>query len=355
MVDKYKMDGHKLMYHGERIKDWQTGKRIAPLYIDMGITLTCNIACEYCYYAVPENKQADMIPTDALIRFLNDAAEIGTKAIGFLGDGEPMIHPGVYDAVAAGAKAGLDMSLSTNGVIMREERLPEFLESLVWLRFNVSAASPEKFAKVMGTTQDNFRSAVKNIRKCVEIKKKYDLKTTLGLQMVLVPECSDEIVAFAKMGKELGVDYVVIKQCSENEHYKLNSIDLDYSKHEAALKEAESLSDENYNVIIKWNKMMNNGVRNYDQCFGCEFLPQISGNGDVYNCGNFFGNKEFYIGSIAKESFKDIVFGKRYGEVMDMVKTSVDVHSACGVNCRQNEINEFLWKLDSPVAHVNFV
>ena len=56
MVDKYKMDGHKLMYHGERIKDLQTGKRIAPLYIDMGITLTCNIACEYCYYAVPENK-----------------------------------------------------------------------------------------------------------------------------------------------------------------------------------------------------------------------------------------------------------------------------------------------------------
>ena len=157
------------------------------------------------------------------------------------------------------------------------------------------------------------------------------------------------------MGKELGVDYVVIKQCSENEHYKLNSIDLNYSKHEVALKEAESLSDEHYNVIIKWNKMMNNGVRNYDQCFGCEFLPQISGNGDVYNCGNFFGNKDFYIGSIAKESFKDIVFGKRYGEVMKMVKASVDVHSACGVNCRQNEINEFLWKLDSPVAHVNFV
>ena len=159
MADIYKMDGHKLMYHGERVKEWQTGKSIAPLYIDMGITQTCNIACEYCYYAVPENKKADMIPTDALIRFLNEAAEIGTKAIGFLGDGEPMIHPGVYDAVAVGAKAGLDMSLSTNGVIMREERLPEFLKSLVWLRFNVSAASPEKFEKVMGTTQDNFHSA----------------------------------------------------------------------------------------------------------------------------------------------------------------------------------------------------
>jgi len=355
MADIYKMDGHKLMYHGERIKEWQTGKRIAPLYIDMGITQTCNIACEYCYYAVPENKKADMIPTDALIRFLNEAAEIGTKAIGFLGDGEPMIHPGVYDAVVAGAKAGLSMSLSTNGVIMREERLLELLESLVWLRFNVSAASPEKFAKVMGTSQDNFHAAVENIRKCTEIKKKYGLKTTLGLQMVLVPECSDEIVAYAEMGKDLGVDYAVIKQCSENEHYKLDSIDLEYAKHEAALKKAESLSDENYNVIIKWIKMRNNGVRSYDHCFGCEFLPQISGNGDVYNCGNFFGNKDFYMGNIAEESFKDIVFGERYREVMDRVKTSVDVHTACGINCRQNEINEFLWKLDSPMAHVNFV
>ena len=72
-----------------------------------------------------------MTPTDALIRFLNDAAEIGTKAVGFLVYGEPMIHTGVYDAVAAGVKAGLDMTLSTNGVIIGEESLPEFLESLV--------------------------------------------------------------------------------------------------------------------------------------------------------------------------------------------------------------------------------
>lgn len=349
------MDGHKLIWHLERVIDWLNNKRIAPLYIDMGITQTCNIQCKYCYYSVPENRTSRIIPTDSLIKFLNDAAGIGVKAIGFLGDGEPMVHPGVYDAVISGAEAGLDMALATNGLVMKDERLKEFLGSLTWIRFTLSAVTPEKYAQVMGTDYKNFHRVIDNIKKCAEIKKKYNLNTTIGIQMVLIAECSDQIVPFAKLGRDLGVDYAVIKQCSESMNHKLDLTDRDYDRFEPLLREAESFSNGNYNMIVKWKKMMNRGVKRYKRCFGCEFLPQISGDGAVYCCGNFFNNKRFYIGNIIEEPFKNIVFGQRYKEVMEKVKHNVDVHRECGINCRQNEINEFLWQLKNPPEHVNFV
>ena len=80
MCDKYKMEGHKLLWHPDRINDWLNGKTIAPIYLDMGITQTCNIGCKYCYYAVPENKTKNSIPTDSLIKFLHDAASIGVSS-----------------------------------------------------------------------------------------------------------------------------------------------------------------------------------------------------------------------------------------------------------------------------------
>jgi MoaA/NifB/PqqE/SkfB family radical SAM enzyme len=354
MADIYNMEGHKLYWHLDRVKDWIDGKRIAPLYIDMGITQTCNVACKYCYYATPEHRTNKTIPTDALIRFLKDAAEIGVKAIGFLGDGEPMIHPGVYEAVIEGSKAGLDMAISTNGLVMDHNKLKDFLEALTWIRFNISAAEPDKYEIVMGTPKRNFFKVVDNIKKCIELKKQHNMKVTIGLQMVLISECVDQIVPFAKLGKELGVDYVVIKQCSESGGVKQKLVIDDYDKYEHLMKEAESCSNKNYNVIIKRIKMEHK-KRGYDHCYGCEFLPQISGNGDVYCCGNFFGNKEFLAGNIINESFKDMVFGEKYRKVMEKVKNEVNVHKSCGFKCRQNEINEFLWKLKNPPEHVNFV
>jgi radical SAM protein with 4Fe4S-binding SPASM domain len=363
MADKYNMggDGHKLLWHRQRVVDWMNGDTIPPLTIDMGITKACNVACEFCYYAVPENQSPEIIPTDRMIAFLKDASEVGVKGIAIAGDGETMTHKGIYDIVEAGVGVGLDMSISTNGLQLDEDRAKKFLESLTWIRFQSSAATPKTYAKVMGTTEKNFYKFVENTKKCVALKKQYDLDVTIGMLMVLVPRGGSDIVNFAELGKELGVDYACIKQCSESTHVGFDILDSEHKSLEdfyqsciPDLKKAEGLSDEKYKVIVKWDKMFNKGKRGYNKCYGCEYLPQISGNGDLYNCGHFFGDERFFIGNIVEQSFKELFNSDRYKEVMNKTKTDVDVHQ-CGANCRQNEANEFLWKLKNPPAHVNFV
>lgn len=165
----------------------------------------------------------------------------------------------------------------------------------------------------------NFDLLVEKIRALVAIKKEHNYKCTIGLQMVLIPECYDQVLAEA----ELGVDYFVIKHCSDSE-YKEIGIDYDdYATIEDVLKEAEAMSTDDYVVQAKWNKikasdeteLYRNGYRKYDVCLGTPFLLQISGNGKIYPCGPFFNKERFYIGDLHDGSFYDLVNSDRYWAV----------------------------------------
>ena len=81
-----------------------------------------------------------------------------------------------------------------------------------------------------------------------------NLDVTLGIQMVLTPDLKDEIIDFAQLGLDLGVDYAVIKHCSDDEQ---GTLGIDYSLYEGMhglMEQAEAMSNEQTKVIVKWDK-----------------------------------------------------------------------------------------------------
>ncbi|MBU1061324.1 MAG: radical SAM protein, partial [Candidatus Omnitrophica bacterium] len=233
------LDGHKLNWHKDRVEAWLRGERIAPITMDCALTRRCTYRCIYCYGQLQANDEKKMTK-DVIFRFLDDARDIGVKAISFVSDGESTCSPHIYDAIVRGRKNGLDMAMGTNGYLLKEERLEEILPSLTYLRFNVSAGEADRYAYIMGCNKDCFETVCNIIKKCVEIKKKKELDVTLGLQMVLMPELKDQIIPTVKLGRDLGVDYVVIKHCSDDES---GALGVDYSKYDELgelLKEAET-------------------------------------------------------------------------------------------------------------------
>ncbi|MBT4165936.1 radical SAM protein [archaeon] len=364
------LDGHKLMWHKGRVRDWLNGKKIAPITIDCALTRACNYNCTYCYGKLQENERKNLTK-EVIFRFLSDCAEIGVKGISFMSDGESQCSPHVYDAIVYGKSKGIDMAMGTNGAVLEKERLAEILPCLTYLRINISAGEPKKYAEIHGTTEENFFKVKELIRECTRIKKEKNLNVTIGLQMVLLPEYSDQIVPLAKLGKELEVDYLVIKHCSDDE---LGSLGVNYDKYfneqlKNRIHEAESLSNENYLVKAKWSKILSRGKRKYSQCYGAPFLLQLSGSGLVAPCGPFFNDKykKFHIGNIAEKSFKEIWESDRYWEVMNYIASDkFNAKTDCGTLCCQHKVNEFLWDLkngeidlehssgDAP-EHVNFI
>lgn len=362
------LDGHKLLWHKERVEAWLAGERIAPVTIDCALTRRCTYKCVYCYGQLQANDEQH-ITRDVLYRFLDDAAEIGVKAVSFVSDGESTCSPYLYDTILRGKSNGLDIALGTNGYLLKDERLEEILPCLTYLRFNISAGEPAAYAQIMGCPEKCFHKVCQTIRNCVEIKKKKGLTVTLGLQMVLIPELAGQIMPFAELGKELSVDYAVIKHCSDDEKHSLGVNYAGYFELIDKLKEVENYSTQNYLVKVKWSKILSGGERSYTRCLGPAFIMQFSGSGLVAPCGMLFNHRfrDFHIGNIAQTSFKTLWQGKRYGDVLDyLASDKFNAQTDCGSLCLQHKVNEFLWdiktgraSLQSPLSqapeHINFI
>jgi MoaA/NifB/PqqE/SkfB family radical SAM enzyme len=367
-LEKIVLDGTKIIWHQERLQAWKRGERFAPIGIDMALTRGCNFKCVFCYSTLQDNK-GKRITKEVITRFLDDCAEIGVKAISFVSDGESSLSPVYVYSIKYGHRLGISMASGTNGYLLNKNVLEEILPSLTYLRFNMSAGEPKRYSEIMGVPEEWFGNVKENIKQAVKIKEKKKLEVTLGIQMVLMPEFADQILPLARLGKELRPDYLVIKHCSDDENGAIGVDYKGYRKIYDILKEAESLSDDDYLVKIKWSKIESEGKRDYERCYGTPFLLQLSGSGLVAPCGCLFNEKysKYHIGNIVDTSFKEIVYSERYWEVMkELASENFNAKTMCGTLCLQHKVNEVLDKykkgevrLNKPVGeppeHINFI
>ncbi len=320
------LDSHKLSYHYERVKAWENGEKIAPVCVDMALTRACGAMCSFCYAMVQEPQERASIKTKDALNLLDDFSEIGVKAVSLISDGESTLSKAYVPFIQHASKIGIDVGNATNGWEFEKEKVDQVLPHLTWVRFTVAAGTPEGYSKIMFKSDKEtsvFDRAMKNIKYAVDLKKKLNLKVTLGIQMVLLPEFKDEIIPFSKLALDLGVDYGVIKHCSDDE---FGTLGVDYSKYEDMydlLKKAENMSNEKTKIIIKWSKIKDKGIPTYNRFYGPQFLLQISGSGLVAPSGMFFNARysKFHMGNFAEERFKDIFNSSRYKEIMDYLSS----------------------------------
>lgn len=366
---KYILDGHKLAWHKDRVEAWIKGERIAPITIDCALTRNCSYNCVYCYGKLQANDEKK-ITQDVIFRFLDDASEIGVKAVSFVSDGESTCSPHLKAAVLRGKANGLDMALGTNGYLLKQDELESILPALTYLRFNISAADVSRYVQIHGVSSKCYYKVIETIQKTVEIKRKHRLEVTIGLQMVLMPGFEDQVLPLSKIGKNLKVDYLVIKHCSDDENGSLGVDYLKYDNMTDLLKQAEIYTNATYQVSAKWSKILSHGSRSYSQCYGPPFILQLSGSGLVAPCGMLFNDKykKYHIGNIAEQSFKKIWQSDRYWEVMGMIASKdFDAKTMCGTLCLQHKVNECLNDIRDnglelvnytpglPPMHVNFI
>lgn len=362
------LDSTKIMWYRDRVEAWRRGERIAPITIDGAWTRKCSAACNFCY-AQLQSSDGHVITKQNAFDFLDDMAEVGVKGFSLISDGESTEVPWFTESVERGAKAGLQIGTSTNGVKLDKDLLERLLPNLTYIRFNFSGGERHRWAQIMGLKPALFDRVVQNIKDAMEIKRRNNLPVNVNIQFVLMPQDADQIVPFAKLGKELRTDYAIIKHTADSVD---KSLGVDYSKYSELfplLQEAETYSDDEYRVAVKWSRIENEGKRDYQRCYGPPFIMQQSGNGLIAPCGQKFNErfKKFHIGNICTERFRDIYQSDRYWEVLNyLASDEFNAQRDCGENCLQTNTNSILdkwvngdpraqFRTDPPPPHMGFL
>lgn len=342
------LDGTNIGYHRERVEAWARGERVAPIFIDAAFTRKCQAACYFCA-AQTQASEGGVITREHAMSFLEDAAEIGVLAMNYISDGESTMVPWYADAVEKATDLGMQIGAGTNGIATTRPVLERILPRLASFRVNFSAGEKKRYAQIMGLKQAVYDIVIENIRTAVRLVRDNKWACVMNMNLVCDPDQSDQLLPFARLAKELGVHYAIIKHCWVDTHME-NSLHVDYKGYgriEETLKACEALSDDTTKIVVKWNKLKHQGERAYSKCFGPPFALQMSGNGLIAPCGPLFNEKwrAFHVGNITKDRFKTIFESERYWEVMRYIGSDeFDPRKRCPSDCMQNVANDWLFK-----------
>lgn len=366
-MDLYRIDSHKLMYHPDRIAQWQAAgdewekaKSVYPLYVEIAPAGACNHRCTFCAVDYIGYKVRSL-DKDLLIRRVAEMAERGVKSIMYAGEGEPLLHRHIGEIIVQTQKAGIDVALTTNAVAFNETLAHETLGSLAWLKASVNAGSRDSYAVIHQTKADDFDRVFRNLAKAVQIKRENRFNCTIGVQMVLLPENQHEAVALAARTKDIGADYAVIKPYSQHlmslATMQKDFKDFDYSRVFPMEQELRALEDDQFTVVFRRRTMekLLEDDRHYSVCQATPFFwAYVMASGEVYGCSAYLEDPRFCYGNLNERTFTEIWEGPERQQSFSHIRRELNI-SECRKNCRMDEVNRYLWDLQHPPAHVNFI
>lgn len=354
MADQIKMDTHKLIFHPDRVAKWMAGENIYPIELEIGLTNACNHRCIFCALDYTGYKP-DMMDTEMLLGNLKEISARGVKSIVYAGEGEPLIHKDAPDIFNQTKEFGIDVAISTNGVLFTPEVARECMKSLTWMRFSTAAIKEETYDKIQCGKPGDLQKVLTNMEEAVRIKRDYHLKTTIGVQMLLLPDNKDQVVEMGMEMRRIGVDYFTVKPFSHNPQSQ-NILQVDYSQEMMDIeKQVKELESENYKIYFRMHAMeMLKCKRAYKQCLALPFMVYIDAKGNLWPCIVFMGKEGFSYGNLNEETFVQIWEGEKRQKLIDCLM-KMDLEKNCREICRLDEMNKYLDELKHLGGHVNFI
>lgn len=353
MADNIRMDSHKLIYHPDVVARWLKGENIYPIEIEISPSGACNHRCTFCAVDYIGYKPY-FLDKDIILRDVSQMSKKGLKSVICSGEGEPLLNKDFPDIANGIKKSGVDVAMSSNGVLFTKDKAKECLGAFTWIRFSVASMEEKSYDSIQRGKVGDLERVKANIADAVEIKRKNNYTTTLGVQCLLMPENMNQLPDMAKSLREIGVDYFTIKPYSQHLHSE-NRKSIDYEEMLELENKIKEFQTEDFAIYFRANAMKKmHHDKCYKKCLGLPFMTHIDSQGNVWPCIAHIGVDEFSYGNINENTFEDIWEGKRRQEVIERLY-KLDINNVCREACRLDNINIYLDELKHPGEHVNFI
>ena len=181
--------------------------RLPQAFVNLGITERCNLNCRMCGKKSLGIGDDDM-PLDLILRILDRIPQRNYQ-IDFTGWGEPLMHPGLFEAVGHAKKRGFTTSITTNGLLLHQETREKVLESaLDMITFSVDSISDYRKASWLG--HPHHRELLETISQLSQARGTGPLYIVL-LCILIRPE-PEGYLELIRVARELGVDLVMLER-----------------------------------------------------------------------------------------------------------------------------------------------
>ena len=334
---------------------------MAPLSINLDLTVACNYRCTHCIdWDILNTKnrleEDDVRATVALMR------ERGLRSVILIGGGEPTLYPGFSGFVGFLKELGLQVAIVTNG--SRGDRLAEaipHLDERDWIRMSLDSGSNDLFRRMHKPT--SAKVDLDAICAWVPRLKAINPKPRIGFSYIVVwqgasrdehglLENIDEIALAAERAKGAGFDYIGFKPVLERQEDGAEV--MDPSKTEAdqaaviarirgAVDRAKELSTDAFDVYESVNlKLLESGdwqsaTRQPRTCH-MQALRQVVSPIGVYNCPAHRGVEKAKLAE--KRGYVDGDAAAETGEALAGLLDTFDASHECrNVTCLYHDVN----------------
>lgn len=328
----YGLDSHKLNYHPERVSEWLKGECNAPILVEICPIGRCNHRCVFCAYNYTDYK-GPAINYPTMWDTLNTMGKMGVKAIDWDTEGEPLLNPFLPEFINHAKENKIDSCVETNGVYLTKEFMQKCGHNISYIKVSVDAATNETHHKLHRGGKKDLDIILKNIDEAVKLK----TGCVIGIQLVLFKENEDEVKDLARIARQLGVDWFVVKPFSV---HPFQTSDLVH------MGDVQKILDIPGVIVRKETFGRLFKERDYPTCYGVNFISNIDCYGNVTVCNTLTRNDKYILGNIYKEPFDKI--WARHPREFDVKECKREV-------CRMDKQNLYLWQLKHPQKHLNFI
>jgi MoaA/NifB/PqqE/SkfB family radical SAM enzyme len=351
VADVKQFSSEKILKHLDKVSAWIGGGNPSPVTVEIDMTNICNHKCPECVVSYYQRKDNSSLSKEFAASIVDQLSEAGARGLIFTGGGDPLCNPHTPDIALRAKEKGLDVGFITNGQLLNEEASGKILESCVWVRVSLDAATPEVFLRTHGSNEHSFRKVVENIGRLTDMKRRLNSRCTIGVGYLTSAETKGDLDKAAVLCKNLGVDYIQFRpmQIHHGGDFKYNWEDV-MDEIQQCMKHNEM----NFNVLYskhKYDMMKRSDYgRNYGKCYGHQFATVVSATGKMYLCCHLRGYEKYCIGDLNKNTFEEIWNSE------ERIKAYENINFRdCIPLCRCNTFNQVLWNITRPKEHVSFL
>lgn len=278
-----------------------------PTHLQIEPTTFCNLKCALCPVTSGMSRTPCNLPFETFARLIDEIGEYLFLLL--LWDwGEPFLNPRIFEMISYAKQQKIKIVSSTNGHLFAQEDyaiklVQSGIDAIIFAVDGITQQSYERY-RVKGDIDTVF-SGIKNV---IKAKRLLGSKTPLvNFRFIVMKHNEHEIAELKKLMDILGVDLLTLKTLNpySNNTYGDNS--------SAGIQPNEFLPDGyrrfKYAAATQTRiRVKKNPCKNLWNC------PTVHAGGVVCPC-TYDYNENFVLGELNKDTFKEIWFGKSYGDM----------------------------------------